>query len=103
MLVGWMKPADAPRELELNRVTLKSDGSLLWNGSPVSPAELGSLSQRVATFDPRPLTALEIENGTDCDRVRDIRHFIDRQARCQEQPGRICGEGRGFLPDPLSR
>ena len=104
VLTGWMEPAAASGELTLwNRVTLKKDGSLDWNGSPASPTIVAQLAHQTTSMNPRPFTILKIEDGADCGRVRVVRNLIDQQAKCQEIPGRLCGEGLGFTPDPPSR
>ena len=104
ILSGWMTPADARGDLMLwNRVILRNDGSLRWNGFPVSESVIAQLAHQATTLNPRPITILEIDAGVDCGRVRVIRNLIDQQAKCQEIPGRLCGEGKGFEPYPSSR
>jgi hypothetical protein len=103
-LPRWAKPADSSGELSIiNRIYLRSDGSLSWNGSRASQAEVAQLSQRITTMSPRPFTIVEVEDGADCGRVSVIRKLIDQQAKCREFPSGyypICGEGKGFVPDP---
>jgi hypothetical protein len=88
----------------LNPVTLKSDGSVRWNGSPISLIVLAQMAYQTTSMNPRPFTILEIDDGTNCSHVRVVRNLIDQQAQCQGSSGHlICGEGEGFTPPPQKR
>jgi hypothetical protein len=98
---GWREPHLGYDTMTVtNRVELKRDGTLRWNGFPASEAETERLARQIPTMNPRPFTILEIEDGADCGRVQTVRKLIDRVVRCQDgvlgYP--VCGEGKGFLP-----
>ena len=99
LLPKWRKPAEGYGILVMpNRIRLRRDGSLMWNGERISEARLATYSHASSELNPRPFIILQIDPGTDCGRVRVIRNLVDEQAKCQEYP-RLCSEG----PDPWAR
>ena len=98
---GWAKPSDGYGTLSVvTKVDLARDGSLKWNGRPVSEQKLVEYLQLISTFDPRPFNILEIEAGTPCRHVTRIRTLTDEKEHCSDYlPGRLGGEG----PEPWAQ
>jgi hypothetical protein len=91
-LPGWLNQSgiNAVDGLD-NRVHLGRDGSLRWNGTRVTTANIESYASIVVQMRPQPLTVLEIEDGASCDQVQAIRQLLDAHAQCAG--GARCGEG----------
>ena len=77
----------------INRVDMKSNGTVLWNGSPVSDEQIAEYITLVASMKPQSFTILSVEPGVDCKRVKMVRQIIDVGANCRR--GGLCGEGAG--------
>ena len=93
-LPGWESPLSNVRRVE-NRLRLKADGSLEWNGTRVSEESVVQYLQLVASMPPQPFTILEIEKGASCERARAARMLIDLWVTCRAGP--VCGE-TGIAP-----
>lgn len=83
----------------VNRVTVKDDGQITWNGKPISTDQLSAYSAMVSEMNPVPFTILQVENGASCSDVRRIRQAINERAQCADEYAGHCGEG----PDPWAR
>ena len=98
-LSGWKTPREGYSVLGVaNRIHLKKDGSVAWNGKAVSDSTLAKYGHVVSELIPRAFTILQIDEGAECGRTRVVRNLIDQQAKCQESAG-LCGEGA----DPWAR
>ncbi len=99
VLPKWKQPPEGYSILGIaNRIHLQRDGSMKWNGREISEIKLAEYSHLISELNPRAFTILQIDQGTDCSRVRTVRNLVDLQAKCQEYAG-LCGEG----PDPWAR
>jgi hypothetical protein len=98
---GWKKPSDGYGILAItNKVHLGSDGTIKWNGQPITSAQLAEYSAIVPEMNPVPFMILDIEPGTPCQFVIETRQLIDQKAKCRETPQwSACGEG----PEPWAR
>jgi hypothetical protein len=97
ILPGWKKPSDGYGVLAItNKVRLRSDATLKWNGAPITHEQLASYSRQITKLNPRPFTILEVDRGTACADVQITRKIINDQVNCTEFPGfGLCGEGAG--------
>jgi len=97
LLPGWLNQAQmVSLQAVTNKLDVLSDGTLRWNGSPVSADEVGEYVAIVPHMNPQPLTVLDIATGAPCDAVRMVRQLIDSGAKCSS--GAVCGEGTGPAP-----
>ena len=98
----WHNPAEAG-ELEplRNRVTLRRDGKILWNGFNASNDQIAQLLAASHKLTPEPGVYLEAEMGASCADLDRMRNQMDTALQCRID-GRKCLEG---LPDgyPHSR
>ena len=93
-LAGWRKPTDGYYALAIaNHVTLKRDGAIQWNGKGISAQQLAVYSSMLPKMDPIPFTILQIDDGTNCSVVREVREMINNGAKCIGKYGSHCGEG----------
>jgi hypothetical protein len=99
-LAGWKKPNDGYSALGIaNRITLKRDGTIMWNGKEISAGQLSEYSSIAAQLNPVPFTILQIGNGASCATVNEVRRRINDSAKCASEYGSRCGEG----PEPWAR
>ena len=75
----------APEDRLVNVVHIRADGTLAWNGEPISDGQLQTLTQMTSSFRDRPLLALS-NQGADCERARAVRAIIEK-AGCD---GGVC-------------
>ena len=77
----------------INRIDMRSDGKVLWNGSPVRDEQIVEYTALIREVLPQPFTVLAIDAGVDCGRVKVVRKIIDEGVKCSA--GAFCGEGAG--------
>lgn len=77
----------------INRIHLRVDGTVLWNGSRVRDQDIAKYTALVAQMTPQSFTALAVDPGVDCERVKIVRQIIDAGANCRRRG--LCGEGAG--------
>ena len=95
-LAGWRTPSDGYGALSItNRVSIKQDGSLRWNGKRITPEQLRTYSSMLPEMNPIPFTILQIDDGASCSRVQEVREAISNAAKCVDKYGSTCGEGGG--------
>ena len=89
----WHRPVLGPGlQVVPNRVSLRHDGAILWNGDRVSKKRLRQLLIKSAKLNPRPPVYLEPETGVSCANLEDVRNFIDQLLQCRSGGG-SCVEG----------
>ena len=83
-------------------MSLTHHGSVYWNGTRVSEAELISLLRRSHHLNPEPDVLLEAEMGVPCETLESIRDRMEESLGCQSGKGR-CVEGYpNFIPMPTN-
>ncbi|MDF2383158.1 hypothetical protein JMG10_16865 [Nostoc ellipsosporum NOK] len=91
---GWHRPAEGIGELmPIERVRVRGDGVVAWNGEPVSVAALADFLHRSASANPRPMILFSFDSGTACPAVRDARRVLRASPSCRAG---LCGEGSGW-------
>ena len=96
-LADWRKPSDGYSVLSVaNQISVKDDGKIWWNGNEISAEQLNKYSSIIPQMNPTPFTILQIEKGTSCAVVRNVRKTIDDGAKCTEDGRSRCGEGDGL-------
>lgn len=89
----WVMPRQGRSVLStFSLLAVAANGSLVWNGTPISRAKLVRYLQESATLNPRPALQVKFDPGLDCATVSDLRKLVDRAADCAH--GR-CAEGNG--------
>jgi hypothetical protein len=73
-------------------VYVGSDGTVLWNKSAISDAQLRKYMVDLSTMNPVPQVILEVSPSTSCDRVRAIRLIMDAAPMCKGTYSH-CSEG----------
>ena len=79
--VGWgQKPSEYDYELALfNRVYVKDDGDISWNGVPVSRATFKRyVAESAGMLNPAPSIWLTYGKQVDCDAIRTVRKELER-------------------------
>ncbi|MGP7797128.1 ExbD/TolR family protein [Sphingomonas sp. CLY1604] len=84
-------------------VALTHGGTIYWNGTAVSRAQLNEYLKISHGLNPEPHIFLETEMGVSCEALEAVRDQIDRQLDCRKPYSR-CSEGIrsvwGNLPSP---
>ena len=88
-LPGWESPLSNAQRVE-NRLRLKANGTLEWNGTRVSESHVAKYAKLLTEVQPQPFTILEIEKGASCERASAIRNLIEQQVKCRAST--LCGE-----------
>jgi hypothetical protein len=88
-LPGWESPLSNAQRVE-NRLRLKANGTLEWNGTRVSEGNVAEYAKLLTELQPQPFTILEIEKGASCERASAIRNLIEQQVKCRAST--LCGE-----------
>jgi hypothetical protein len=95
-LPSWRKPSDGYGVFAIvNRVTLKRDGKIAWNGQKITLQQLNDYSAMLPKYNPVPFTILQIDQGANCSVVRQVRQTINDRAKCVGSGFSTCGEGPG--------
>ena len=90
---GWITPRQGRGALTMpNVASVAADGSIVWNGRPISTHELAQYLKDAAKLNPVPVTQVKFAAGLDCDVVSNIRRLIVQTADCDN---RKCAEGSG--------
>ena len=99
----WRRPVPSPGlHMIWNRVSLTHDGTVYWNGSRVSKAELIHLLRNSHHLNPEPDVLLEAEMGVPCETLEGIRDQMEESLGCHSGEGR-CVEGYpNFMPLPTN-
>jgi hypothetical protein len=90
----WSSASVHPHHLDYNRVIIRKDGSIIWNGQTISPAKLKEYLKLVAAMDVQSLTDLDFESGTPCKAVVQVRAMMEHELNCAG--GGVCRFGRPF-------
>ena len=88
-LPGWESPLSNAQRVE-NRLRLKVNGTLEWNGTRVSEGHVAEYAKLLTEVQPQPFTILEIEKGASCERASAMRNLIEQQVKCRAST--LCGE-----------
>jgi hypothetical protein len=67
---------------------------ILWNGKQISDTTFDQYLRLSSKLEPRPQTVLRVEDGVDCERVKEVRSSMDRILQCKSDGA--CGEGTGW-------
>jgi hypothetical protein len=99
---NWSRPSAGQFYPIHNKVTLKADGSVLWNGYRVTEASLDHLLGLAKKIPTIPAIDLQAEMGVSCRQLDRLRDYIEVKYECNKSNGNsLCFEGLpGPNPDP---
>jgi hypothetical protein len=87
----WLKSSDEPYGYAL-RVNVRRNGSIIWDGHPVSRQDMLRYLTATRALNPRPYLVLEYEAGLDCAELERMRREFNERAQCGTEG--LCAEKR---------
>lgn len=96
---GWKRPgAHAGRwplwhNMTRNSIWIAADGTLRWNGNPVSGSTLREKLVFIRDLRPPMAVILRVDADADCETVGTIRSDMEALLNCRSSG--LCGEGDG--------
>lgn len=90
---NWGKAKDGISHLRgVLPVIVRRDGTILWNGSPVSDSEFKRYMTAVGSLNPQPQVILDVTNTPNCKRLQQVRIIMTQASICR----RLCSEGANW-------
>lgn len=88
----WQKPHNFVGLMpKMNYVGLTRDGTLHWNGKPISSVALTQMLRQSHQLNPEPVVFLETEMGAPCEALEAVRKQMNEELECKESAR--CAEG----------
>lgn len=82
-----------------NKVSLRHDDRLFWNGQFVTETQFDSLAKSSHRLSPEPDLILEAEMGVSCRALESVRDRMDKALACKTGYAR-CIESPSNIPEP---